>query len=64
MIHQKKILLIMVIFLQSVAVFAKDYKASMFNIKSDGSTMNTRSIQFGIDYISKNGGFLDIHSEY
>lgn len=56
MIHQKKIILIMLIFLQSIAVIAKDYKASQFNINSDGSTMNTRSIQFAIDYISKNGG--------
>lgn len=56
MMHQKKIALILIIFLQSVAVFAKDYKASLFNIKSDGSTMNTRSIQFAIDYINKNGG--------
>lgn len=44
------------VLLQSTAVFAKDYKASFFHIKSDGTTMNTRSIQFAIDYISKNGG--------
>ena len=56
MIQLKKVVFISVIFFHSIAVFAKDYKASMFNIKSDGSTMNTRSIQFGIDYISKNGG--------
>lgn len=35
---------------------AKDYKATLFGIKSDGKTMNTRSIQKGIDYISENGG--------
>jgi len=46
----------MVIFLQSIAVSAKDYKASFFHIKSDGTTLNTRSIQFAIDYINKNGG--------
>jgi polygalacturonase len=53
---QNKIFLIAAIFLQSVAVSAKDYNASFFNIRSDGSTMNTRSIQFAIDYISNNGG--------
>ncbi|MHA4806597.1 glycoside hydrolase family 28 protein [Flavitalea flava] len=35
---------------------AKDYPASLFGVKSDGITLNTRSIQFGIDYINKNGG--------
>lgn len=34
----------------------KDYPASLFGVKSDGITLNTRSIQFGIDYINKNGG--------
>ena len=35
---------------------AKDYKASLFGIKSDGLTLNTTSIQKAIDYISENGG--------
>ncbi|HPT21715.1 MAG TPA: glycosyl hydrolase family 28 protein [Bacteroidales bacterium] len=35
---------------------AKDYKASLFGVKSDGATLNTRSIQTAIDYISANGG--------
>ena len=35
---------------------AKDYPASLFNIHSDGVTLNTRSIQFAIDYIHKEGG--------
>lgn len=35
---------------------AKDYPASLFNIYSDGVTLNTRSIQFAIDYINKQGG--------
>jgi len=34
----------------------KDYKASMFGIRSDGVTLNTTSIQKAIDYISENGG--------
>ena len=35
---------------------AKDYPASLFGIYSDGITLNTRSIQFAIDYIHKEGG--------
>lgn len=35
---------------------SKDYNASLFGIKSNGTTMNTNSIQKGIDYISENGG--------
>ncbi|WP_017258758.1 glycoside hydrolase family 28 protein [Pedobacter arcticus] len=54
--HQKKMILMLLILIQSVAVSAKDYKASFFHIKHDGTTLNTRSIQFAIDYIHKNGG--------
>jgi hypothetical protein len=35
---------------------AKDYKASLFGIESNGTTLNTRSIQKAIDYIHENGG--------
>ena len=35
---------------------AKDYNASMFGIKSNGTTLNTNSIQKAIDFISENGG--------
>lgn len=35
---------------------AKDYTAAFFGIKPDGIVLNTRAIQFGIDYISQNGG--------
>jgi polygalacturonase len=35
---------------------AEDYNASLFGIKSNGTTLNTRSIQKAIDYISENGG--------
>lgn len=51
-----KYLLITFICLQSPQLFAKDYLATMFGIHSDGIGMNTRSIQFAIDYINKNGG--------
>jgi len=37
-------------------VSAKDYNASMFGVKSNGTTLNTSSIQKGIDFISENGG--------
>ena len=37
-------------------VWAKDYQMTMFGIKSDGTTMNTRSIQKAIDFISESGG--------
>src|SRR3977135_2410998 len=35
---------------------AKDYPVSLFGIYSDGVTLNTRSIQFAIDYINQQGG--------
>ncbi|WP_208394795.1 glycoside hydrolase family 28 protein [Mucilaginibacter gilvus] len=35
---------------------AKDYAASYFGIQAGGIVLNTRSIQYGIDYISQNGG--------
>jgi hypothetical protein len=54
--HQKKSLIILLFIFQVLMVQAKDYPASLFSIKSDGVTLNTRSIQFGIDYINKNGG--------
>ncbi len=34
----------------------KEYKASLFGIESNGTTLNTRSIQKAIDYIHENGG--------
>ena len=34
----------------------KDYKASLFGIKSNGTTLNTRSIQKAIDFIHDRGG--------
>lgn len=36
--------------------YADDYKASLFGIKSNGTTLNTNSIQKAIDYIHEKGG--------
>ncbi len=52
----KKYLLVTAFFFLSMPLFAKDYPASLFGIYSDGVTLNTRSIQYAIDYIHKNGG--------
>ncbi|HET9276722.1 MAG TPA: glycosyl hydrolase family 28 protein [Flavitalea sp.] len=52
----KKYLIIFIICLQTLQGFAKDYPASLFGIYSDGVTLNTRSIQFAIDYIQQQGG--------
>ncbi len=52
----KKILLALLLFFQLSHCVAKDYPASLFGIYSDGSTLNTRSIQFAIDYINQQGG--------
>jgi hypothetical protein len=40
----------------SSGLSAKDYPDSLFGISPDGITLNTRSIQYAIDYISENGG--------
>jgi Glycosyl hydrolases family 28 len=38
------------------SLYAKDYNASFFGIKSNGTTLNTNSIQKAIDFIHDNGG--------
>ena len=52
----KKIFIVLIVCLQSLQGSAKDYPASLFGIYSDGVTLNTRSIQFAIDYIQQQGG--------
>lgn len=52
----KKYIIIFLLGFYGVKGVAADYPASLFGIRSDGSTLNTRSIQFAIDYINKNGG--------
>ena len=49
-------LVIFIIIMAFPALYAADYKASLFGIKSNGITLNTRSIQKAIDYIHENGG--------
>jgi len=49
-------ILFIILFLLSVTLNAKDYKASFFGIESNGTTLNTRSIQAAIDYIHEHGG--------
>ena len=52
----KKYAILFFLFFHSVPLWAKDYPASLFGIYSDGVTLNTRSIQFAIDYIHGQGG--------
>jgi hypothetical protein len=52
---KNKIILLFLLF-TSFGMLAKDYKASLFGIHSDGKTLNTTSIQFAVNYINANGG--------
>jgi Glycosyl hydrolases family 28 len=52
----KKYFITLIICFQCWQSSAKDYPASLFGINSDGVTLNTRSIQFAIDYIHEQGG--------
>lgn len=52
----KKMMLVIVMLSCFLYAEAKDYPASLFNIYSDGVTINTKSIQFAIDYIHQQGG--------
>ena len=52
----KKSFIAFIICFQCLQSSGKDYPASLFGIYSDGVTLNTRSIQFAIDYIHQQGG--------
>ena len=51
-----KIFSVVLFSLCTLTLLAKDYKASLFGAKSDGVTLNTRSIQKAVDFINENGG--------
>jgi len=51
-----KMIKYLLILLLPAAAHAADYPASSFGIRSDGATLNTRSIQYAIDYIHDHGG--------
>ena len=51
-----KYLFLSLILLYCLRVSAEDYKASIFGIKSNGTTLNTTAIQKAIDYIHEKGG--------
>jgi hypothetical protein len=51
-----RLVLPMILLLFTLHVSAKDYLVTDFGAKADGITVNTRTIQSAIDYISKNGG--------
>lgn len=52
----KKIIIVILMLCCFLNLSAKDYPASLFNIYSDGVTINTKSIQFAVDYIHRQGG--------
>src|SRR5688572_5592311 len=56
MLALKKYFIALFVCFQCLQSTAKDYPASLFGINSDGVTLNTRSIQFAIDYIQQQGG--------
>ncbi|MBE7170840.1 MAG: glycoside hydrolase [Williamsia sp.] len=51
-----RLLIIIVFITASLPGAAKDYLSSYFGIPSDGQALSTRSIQFAIDYIHREGG--------
>ena len=51
-----KILTSIILIFFTLSVYSKDYRASFFGIESNGTTLNTTSIQKAIDYIHENGG--------
>src|SRR6185295_3649147 len=56
MLALKKYFILLLVCFHCLQSSAKDYPASLFGINSDGVTLNTRSIQFAIDYIQQQGG--------
>src|SRR5512133_3072224 len=54
--NKLKIIVLSVTLLYALQLSAEDYKASMFGIKSNGTTLNTNAIQKAINYIHEKGG--------
>jgi hypothetical protein len=54
--NKLRIILLSLVLLMSLQLFAADYNASVFGIKSNGTTLNTTAIQKAIDHIHANGG--------
>ncbi len=48
--------LLLLLLVSTINLQSQDYKASLFGIESNGTTLNTTSIQKAIDYIHENGG--------
>lgn len=54
--YKLKILSVFLLSLCTLTLSAKDYQASLFGVKSEGITLNTKSIQKAVDFISEKGG--------
>ncbi|HEY5391520.1 MAG TPA: glycosyl hydrolase family 28 protein [Hanamia sp.] len=52
----KKKLLLIIATIITYTAFGQDFYASNFGVKDDGVSLNTRSIQKAIDYVSEHGG--------
>ncbi len=52
----RKYFITIILLITCFSGFSKDYPASLFGIYSDGVSLNTRSIQFAVDYIHQQGG--------
>jgi polygalacturonase len=53
---QIKIIFLCSLLVTVIRAQSTDYAASLFGIRGDGTTLNTRSIQYAIDFISRAGG--------
>lgn len=53
---KRKIITFILSLVAITSLNAKDYNASLFGIRSNGTTSNTRAIQKAIDHIHENGG--------